>query len=265
MRLHFLGSFDVADYQRLGVTKSDDLLILRYPELYRDKIRAEMRKIVDKNAKNLANGKEPVELDVSIDIHYVKRSVDQNSWLWMAHTLEANIVNGHKSAWTDEQKVKWREAGGVTPEMIHDDYMDLYAPRGYIEVEPGFVDAVRKMLEETMGKVRAETWLPEKQKMQFEVWKTSSYMNVAEFCQLAEKVETQLLSYGIDLNTGADYKNLLADFDTWKREAEKKEGEANVPQSDNSVDTLEPEIPILTLKKDPVKIVTEVFKRTQCK
>ncbi len=261
MRTHFLGSFDVADYLRLGVTKSDDLLILRYPELYRNKIRTEMRKIVEKNATNKANGKEPVELDVSIDIHYVKRSVDQNSWLWAAHTLEANIVNGHKSAWTDEQKVKWRESGSVTPEMIHDEYMSLYAPRGYIDVEPGFVLAVRSMVNETMGRVIEEVWIPEIKKMRFTILKTSSYMNVAEFCQLAEKVEAQLLSYGIDLNTGADYKNLLSDFDTWKREAEKKEADSNAPQPGETVDE---DIPVLTFRKNPVKIVEDVFKGEVC-
>ena len=52
MRLRFPATFDVKDYTRFGVTKSDDLLILKYPEVYRDKIRAEMRKIVEKNAKN---------------------------------------------------------------------------------------------------------------------------------------------------------------------------------------------------------------------
>ena len=103
MRRHFLGSFDVADYQRLGVTKSDDLLILRYPELYRDKIRAEMRKIVEKNAKNKANGKEPVEINVELDIHYLKRSLDQNAWLWKAHEIEAKIVNTKDQIWRDEK------------------------------------------------------------------------------------------------------------------------------------------------------------------
>jgi len=243
----------VSDYQRLGVTKSDNLLILRYPELYRDKIRAEMRKIVEKNAKNLANGKEPVEIEVNLDIHYAKRSLDQNAWLWAAHTLEANIINGHRSAWTDRQKVQWREAGTVTPEMIHEDYMEQFAPRGFIDVEPGFVSAVRSMVNETMGRVIEETWQPDIQRMRFVILKTSSYMNVAEFCQLAEKVKESLLAYGIDLDSAADYKNLMTDLDTLKREAEKKE--ANVPQSTDSVD----DIPILTFRKDPVKIIESVF------
>lgn len=255
MRLHFPATLDIPYAKGLGLFKLGHLLPLRYDAVYESKIQTEIKKILEKNAKNKANGKEPIELDVTIDIHYAKRSVDQNSWLWAAHTLEANIVNGHKSAWTDDQKIKWREAGSVTPEMIHEDYMQLWAPRGYIEVEPGFVDAVRKMLEETMGKVRAETWLPEKQKMQFEVWKTSSYMNVAEFCQLAEKITENMLLYGIDISSGLDWNNLMTDLEDIKSRSVKIEGE----DGKNSRSGAE-EIPILTLRKDPVSIVKEVFK-----
>jgi hypothetical protein len=254
MRLHFPATLDLKEYNRLGITKGDDLLILSYPEVYRDKIRAEMRKIVEKNAKNKANGKEPVELDVNIDVHYVKRSLDQNAWLWEAHTLEANIVNGHKSAWTDNQKIKWSEAGSVTPEMIHEDYLERYAPRGVIDVQPGMVDAVRRMINETMGRVVDEKWIPEKQVMQFTVWKTSSYMNVAEFCQLSEHVKEQLLSYGIDLDNAVDYKNLMADLEEVKSRAVTAEPE--VEKQSRAVTVEAP----LTKKKDAVSMVAEVFR-----
>jgi hypothetical protein len=255
MRLHFPATLDLKEYNRLGITKGDDLLILSYPEVYRDKIRAEMRKIVEKNAKNAASGKEPVELDVNIDIHYKKRSLDQNAWLWEAHTLEANIVNGHKSAWTDDQKIKWREAGSVTPEIIHEDYLERFAPRGIIDVQPGMVDAVRQMVNETMGRVVDEKWIPENQVMRFTVWKTSSYMNVAEFCQLSERVKEQMISYGINLDDAVDWNNLMIDLEGVKSRAVTQEEKAK----ESSLTVTQAEAP-LTKQKDPVSMVAGVFK-----
>ena len=228
MILKFPATFNVKDYLDHNITKADDLLCIRYDSAYRDKIRAEMRKINEKNGKNIADGKEPVQLDVTVDIHYKKRSLDQNAWMWKAHEIEANIVNGRKSAWTDSQKVKWRVAETVTPEMIHESYMEQYAPRGSIEVEPGFVSAVRQMITESMGRVIKEEWLADKQKMCFEIWKTSSYMNVREFCELADRVVENLLAYGIDMNNAVDYEALSVNLQEIKNEADKKEQENDV-------------------------------------
>ena len=267
MILRFPATLDIKDYKDHNITKSDDLLCVRYDSAYRDKVRAELRKINEKNAKNMADGKEPVELDITVDIHYKKRSLDQNAWLWRAHEIEANIVNGTKSAWTDSQKIRWRTAESITPEMIHSDYMEQYARRGYIEVEPGFVDEVRKMVNESMGRVMKEQWLPDKQKMQFEIWRTSSYMDVREFCELADHVVENLLAYGVDLNNAVDYEALSVDLreikngaDTTKQENPSM-GEClqaqNVGTSSQSADNSEQVA--LTNPVDSVSLVTEVF------
>lgn len=270
MRLNFPATLDVKDYNDHNITKFDDLFCIRYDSAYRDKIRAELRKITEKNAKNLNDGKEPVQLDVTVDIHYKKRSLDQNAWLWRAHEIEANIVNGRKSAWTDSQKIRWRVAESITPEMIHDLYMEQYARRGYIEVEPGFVDAVRKMVNESMGRVMKEEWLPDKQKMQFEIWRTSSYMDVREFCELADHVVENLLAYGIDLNSAVDYEALSVDLQEIKNEADKEEQSRTVKHEAEvaeSYPTVTQEEPIklalhstLTKENDSASIVKEVFK-----
>jgi hypothetical protein len=262
MRLHFLGSFDVSDYQRLGVTKSDDLLILRYPELYRDKIRAEMRKIVEKNTKNKANGKEPVELDVSIDIRYQRRSTNANRWMWAIHTLEAQIINGKGMAGT-AHGMKWVNSSAVTPEMIHEDYLEQYAKQDYFYASASMVNEARGMIIEGAGRILEEKWIPEFSMMSFLVFKTSSFMNAGEFYEFSEHIKTQLLSYGVDLDNASDYSTLMKEREHIYKamvEAEKKEAEDNVPQSAESVD----DIPILTFKKDPVSIVNEVSGGTEC-
>ena len=146
--------------------------------------------------------------------------------------------------------------------MIHEEYMDLYAPRGFIDVEPSFVSAVRSMINETMGRVIDEIWVPEINKMRFTILKTSSYMNVAEFCQLSEKVKEQLLSYGIDLDSAVDYKNLISDLETWKRDAGKKEKEEKSKCIPVIVEVPK-EVKVLTSKQDSVSIVKEVFNGEQ--
>lgn len=213
MHLKFTATFSLDDYKDHNVTKGDDLLLLRYDAEYRDKVRRELRKIVEKNNKNRDKDKPPVELDVDIDIHYMKRSLDQNAWLWVAHTLEAAIVNNKRLS---GEAIQWNTPDEVTPQMIHDSYMEEFAPRGYVDVLPGWVDAIRKMIEETHGRVMNETWLPDKQVYRFEIWKTSSYMNVREFCELAEHVEDNLLSYGITLDNSVDFKHLIEDLQTIK-------------------------------------------------
>ena len=270
MVLKFPATLDVSDYKQHNITKFDDLFCIRYDSAYRDKIRSELRKINEKNAKNLSDGKEPVQLDIEVNIHYRGRSLDQNRWLWRAHEIEANIVNGRKSAWTDSQKIRWRTAESITPEMIHDSYMEQYARRGYIEVEPGFVDAVRKMVNESMGRVMKEEWLPDKQKMQFEIWRTSSYMDVREFCELADHIVENLLAYGVDLNSAVDYEALSVDLQEIKNEAGKEEkartvkNEAPVAESSPTVTRDEPiKLSLhstLTKQDDSASIVKEVFK-----
>ena len=217
MHLKFTATFDVEDYKKHNVTKKDDILLLRYAEVARDKVRRELRKIVDKNNKNRDMGKEPVSIDVNMDIHYSKRSLDQNAWLWMAHTLEAAIVNNKRLS---GEAIQWNTPDEVTPQMIHDDYLERYAPRATVFVDAGNVDYLRKALTETAGRIMKETWHSDTQKMEMEIWKTSHYFNVREFCEFAEHIEDSLLSYGITLDNSTDYKNLIEDLQTLKNKAE---------------------------------------------
>lgn len=219
MHLKFTATFNVEDYKTHNVTKKDDILLLRYAEVARDKVRRELRKIVKKNDENMMKGRPPVEIEIDANIHYAHRSLDQNRWLWAAHTLEANIINGGLAAWNDSN-IRWRKAGTVTPEQIHEDYMELYGPMGFVDVQPDFTDAIRKMLEETQGHVIHEEWIDDIKKMRFTVRKTSSYMNTREFSELADHITSNLLAYGIDISTGEDFQKLLEDLQTLKNKAE---------------------------------------------
>jgi len=253
MRLRFPATFDLKDYQRLNITKSDDLLILKYPEVYRDKIRAEMRKIVEKNAKNEANGKEPVALVCDIDIQYAKRSIDQNAWLWKAHEIEARLINTKDQIWRDEKGITWYKPGAITPEEIHESYNERFSPRAELIVDSSNVPFFRKMLTETTGKIIDETPI-DSEHVRFTILKTSSYLTVAEFCNLADKVSEEMLAYGIDISNGLDWNTLMADLEGIKSRAVT---DKEKPEDDASTVTDEPIV--LKLRPDSVSIVESVF------
>lgn len=230
MRLKFTATFSVDDYKRHNISRMDDIIALRYMPEFNEKVRRELRKLVLKNSANKEKGRGLVEIDVDMDIHYKKRSLDQNRWLWMAHTLEAAIVNNKK---VQGGAIRWNTPDDVTPEMIHEDYMERFAPRGVVFAETGFIDCIRTMLQETQGRVVEEKWLPDEKRMMFTVWKTSSYLNVAEFCELGDKVTEQILSYGIDINRGVDFKRLAEDLETIRQTGLTPETEsATMPEID---------------------------------
>lgn len=210
MRIKFPAELNLDDYRKF--TKRDNVLIFRYTDEYSENIRKELRRIVEENRKRLKKSKPLVETEVLIDVHYKARTLDQNAWLWASHELEARLINGKNLAWRDSKGITWYGNNAVTAQDVHDSYNERYAPRGYIEVEPGFVDAVRSMVQNETGRVMKETQLSNG-KIQFEIWKTSSYLNVREFVEYSEHVKENLLSYGIDLDNAADYNTLLDDLE----------------------------------------------------
>ena len=253
MRLRFPAIFDLKDYQRLGITKSDDLLILKYPEVYRDKIRAEMRKIVEKNAKNEANGKEPVTLVCDIDIQYAKRSLAQNAWLWKAHEIEARLINTKDQIWRDEKGITWYKPGAITPDEIHESYNERYSPRAEVIVKSKDIAFLRQKLTEKDGKIIQEEII-DADHIRLTILKTSSYLTVAEFCNLADKVAEEMLAYGIDISNGLDWNTLMADLEGIKTRAVTKEAELE----ENASTGIDEPIP-LKLRPDSVSIVENVF------
>lgn len=272
MLLKFPATLNVLDYKDHNITKSDDLLCVRYDSAYRDKIRAELRKINEKNAKNLSDGKEPVELDITVDIHYKKRSLDANRWMWAIHDLEARIINGKGMAGQNANGTKWVESGAVTPEMIHDDYLQQYAKKYFIYAQAGMVNAMREVIAENMGRILEEKWLEDRQEMMFTVWKTSRFMTASEFYEFSEHIKAQLLSYGIDIDHASDFSSLMDERETLYRQMSKAESDTtkqenksidsrlqaqNVGTSSQSADNSEQVA--LTNPVDSVSLVTEVF------
>lgn len=225
MKLHLLADFAPSLYREHGVTTAERVVMLTIDESSWDHVRRALKAHAEHNDKRILSGREPHLLEVTIETDYRSRTLSQNAWMWAAHTLEANILNGHRSSWTDRQGVLWREAESITPEMVHADYMERYAARGHVDVDPAFVHAVASMMETETGHVMGREVQPDG-RVRLEVWKTSSYLNTAEFCALGRHIEDQLLSYGVGIGDVAEFLKLSRDL----REYEKRVGkEALVP------------------------------------
>ena len=71
------------------------------------------------------------ELDITVEYHYRKRSLDQNRLMWALYEIEANEQNGgHK------------RAEGVKAEDLHDADIKMFAPKAVIKLAPGNVNNV---------------------------------------------------------------------------------------------------------------------------
>lgn len=218
MKLTFVAEFDPAVYRQYGIYDRDCLLVLRCEPMFWENVKRELGRFVKRNAKRVESGKDPMRLEVDIEADFRSRTLSQNAWLWAMHTLEANFLNGHRSAWTDNQGIKWREVESITPEMIHQDYMERYALRGFVDIDASLVHSIASRMEAEVGHVMKREGLPDG-RVRLEIWKTSSYLNVAEFCRLAEEIERQMLSYGVTFHEAREFLNLTKDLEEYKKRA----------------------------------------------
>ena len=225
MQINLLSSFDSNVYRCHDIKKSERVIAIVSDPIYYDGFIREMKEFERRNKKLIEAGKEPRKLEVSIRVDYRSRSLSQNAWLWSAHTLEANFLNGNRSAWTDAQGIKWRTSESITPEMVHFDYMERYAARGTIDVDAAMVPALSRMLEADTGHVMERQGLPDG-RVRLEVWKTSSYLTVREFCELARHVEAQMLAYGVTFREAYEFLSLTADLKRFEEKALKEEKDA---------------------------------------
>ena len=254
MRLHFPATLDIPYAKGLGLTRLGHLFPLHYESAYESKMQAEIKKIIEKNGPSMEKYGKLIQLDCEINIRYAQRSIDQNRWLWKAHEIESRLINTKDQIWRDEKGITWYKPGAITPEEIHESYNERYSPRAELIVDSSNVPFFRKILTETTGKIVDETPI-DAGHVRFTIMKTSSYLTVAEFCQLADKVSDEMLAYGIDISSGLDWNTLMSDLEGIKsRAVTEKQSETE------NASTVTDDIPILKLRPDSVSIVENVFR-----
>jgi hypothetical protein len=211
-RLRFNATLpDVKAWKGHGITSLDDLILLRYTEDSRSRVRAELRKITAKNAENFLDGKKQVELDVVIDIAYRPRSLSANALMWSLYTLLAHAMD--------------KENKRLNPYMaqeLYDRDMEACAPRHVFFCTLESLPFFKIVLEKDYGHVVKEEDVGNGF-VSVEILETSSYWDSKRMSDHIERILNELESMGITRGANGDVSKIFDDFQSWKEKARQAE------------------------------------------
>ena len=140
---------------------------------------------------------ETIPLDVSIELHYRTRTLDQNALMWSLYEIISNEQNGDV-----------RVVGEmVTAEDLYEQDMKEIAPTVTVEIEATAVEALRQLAPvkrvdpiEGTGMVVATIVL------------TSSHWNTLQMAKHIESLFYRVAVFGVSLDSGADVKHYWIKF-----------------------------------------------------
>jgi hypothetical protein len=208
VKLRFQATFDIEQYRKRGIMKSEDLVILKHDLQNRERIQKELYKIVEKNETNFLAGREPVELDVTIDIAYRPRSVKANALMWTLYGIIADVLNRENGT---------REK--VTAQSLYDDDMKEWAPRHIIACPDESLVFFKMVLENERGKAKSITPLEGKAGFQvIEIWQTSSYWDTKQMGDHINRLLNTLESMGVIRENNGDLDKVFSDFEKWEKD-----------------------------------------------
>lgn len=217
MRIKARAVFDPNTFKALKIPSGRGYLLLEIEDEYRAKMGEEVQKIVKRQSDKLADavskwnsvppeqrGPEPVyrdfllDLELDMEIHYRKRTVDQNALMWVLYEIEANYLNNcptyQNGYWSN------RLPGNViTPMMIHDDDVEIYCERQRYQIWRKDKFAFTRSMElGEMGRVvnvRDIEGSPDK--LAVDVVKTTSFMTTVEMSQWTKRIVDRIVDNGL--------------------------------------------------------------------
>lgn len=214
MKLRFQATFDIEEYRKRGVMRSDDLVILKNEPADRERIQKELYKIAAKNDMEREAGRDLVKIDVVMDIAYRKRSPEANRLMWMLYTIIAEKLS--------------RENGTrnrITPEELYEQDMADWAPRHEIFCKKDSVQFFKMVLEQEKGHVQSIT---EKADLcRIEVWQTSSYWNSFQMSEHIDRLLNTLEQMGVIRENNGDLDKIMRDIEEWRTEGGGDDGTGN--------------------------------------
>jgi len=207
-RLRFNATLpDVKVWKDHGITSRDDLILLRYTEESRSRVRAELRKITAKNDENFLAGKKQVELDIVIDIAYRPRSLSANALMWSLYALLAQAMDKEN-----------KRLDPYTAQELYDRDMQVCAPRHVFFCTHDSLPFFKIVLEKDYGHVVAEKDA-ENGFTSVEIMETSSYWDSKRMSDHIERIMNELESMGITRGANGDVSKIFDDFQAWKEKA----------------------------------------------
>ena len=176
-------------------------ILLRYEACYRKNVAAALLKLDGWQEKHKTDepDAELRPIDMTLDIHFKKRSLDQNALMWSLYEIEANEMNGGRTKGVEL----------ITPEKIYTGDMKAFAPKLHIQMS----EAQIALLQRTYSMVEKHgvlmTNLPDPNKgysqiVDATVYVTSSHWNTKEMHDHLEMIFDRLSMAGVSVANSAD-------------------------------------------------------------
>jgi hypothetical protein len=184
--------------------QSECLVILKHQASDRERIQKELYRIVEKNDKNIVAGKDPVELDVVIDIAYRERSPEANRLMWSLYNVLAEIMNR-------ENKTRMSP---YTAQELHDEDMVNFAPKHVVFCKVEAKEFFIEILNAERGDVkRVQT---KGERCAIEVWQTTRFWNTFQISEHIQRLLNTLEDMHVTKNNNGDIDAVFKDFEKWR-------------------------------------------------
>lgn len=205
MKIRAVAKWNPKDSERYRLERGQGLFLLRVEPEFRERWGKELHRLRkhQEEAHIKALGEDPraleadslTELEVTVEIFYRKRNLEQNRLMWKLYEIEANWINGTPLYRAGYWSKKLPERI-ITPEEIHQDDLETYCEKTEYFVPKDSLFAFRRGVEYELGKVKkAEPVSAET--VRVEVWKTTSFLNRKEFSQWVDRIIDRIEDSGL--------------------------------------------------------------------
>lgn len=203
MKLRFNAELAVDAYREHEITRGENLVILKHDKDAYNRIWKELHKVNEKNKANALVGKDNVELDVTIDIHYKPRTLKMNALMWALYAIIAIVMNR-------ENKTR----NPVTAQYLHDVDMEDLAPRKVCLCsqadEPFFVEALLEKYDAIYTRSEKDGVI------YLTVLETTRYWNTMMMSEHIDRLFNTLADMGVTKETNGDVDAIFRDVEKWK-------------------------------------------------
>ena len=203
MKLRFTSFIDINEYRRREIYKNENIVLLSHKSADRPRILKELEKIFDLTERNVLQGKDPIMLDVTIDIQYRPRSIDANNLMWALYTVIAEVMNR-----------ELRSMKKITPQELYDEDMKDIAPRRRIMCSRDDEQYFIEVLQSDFGGVKSRTELSGN--IVLEAWETSSRWNTKQMSEHIERLIATLEDMGVTTAGNGDVNAIFNDYQKWR-------------------------------------------------
>lgn len=152
----------------------------------------------DNRLKNAENKKGELKLlEISIDYHYKKRTLDQNSLMWSLYTIEAYAHNAGLSGAREHL---------VTAKELYENDIREYAPVVTIECKTEHYEFVRQEYR------RVEILEQDAEKTKVSIWITTSHFNTKQMAYWIDRILNRMAYFGIPAEKEAELHKSWRDW-----------------------------------------------------